>query len=449
MAKIASVPLALAAAGLVCASVAAKAGEPVKLEARLAQPVMKSGETQTNYLRVSLAGCKPDTNNRTPVNVSFVIDRSGSMQGMPLAQAREAAIMAINRLGPNDIASVVTFDDRVELLAPAQKVTDAGRLTDLVRTIGARGSTAIHAGVVGGAYEVRRNHDPKRLNRVILLSDGQANIGPSRVGDFITLGRTLLNEGISVSTVGLGMHYNEDLMLQLARASDGNHAFARDPSELIAIFNKEFDDVLGSCAQTVSIDLDLKPGVKVVRALSREGAIDGSKAQFKMAQIYAATEHYLLVEVELDKALASGEQDLGIVKVAYTSPQGGERRSLDAPVRGRFSADEKEVDAAIDVKVSASVVEQITRSRAQEAVILRDKGRHEEARQMFLQNATDIQRMMATMPSAMPAGRSRELLQSYEAMSQPVDPAKPGQLNLERKMMRALDAAKAGAATRY
>jgi Ca-activated chloride channel family protein len=254
-----------------------------------------------------------------------------------------------------------------------------------------------------------------------------------------------------VSTVGLGLHYNEDLMLQLARASDGNHAFARDPSELIAIFNKEFDDVLGSCAQTVSIDIELKPGMRVVRALSRDGAIDGAKAQFKLAQIYAATEHYVLVEVELDKALATGEQELGVVKIAYTAADGGERRTLDAPIQGRFSTSEKEVDASIDLKVSASVVEQITRGRAQEAVLLRDRGRHDEARRLFEQNSADLNKLFAVMPAATaPNPRLEELKQQYDALgAASASAADPGKMNLERKMLRALDATRAGAATRY
>ena len=168
-----------------------------------------------------------------------------------------------------------------------------------------RGSTAIHAGVLQGAAEVAKFKEPRRLNRVVLLSDGQANIGPVRPEEFALLGRALLTQGISVSTIGLGLGYNEDLMLQLARASDGNHAFAREPTDLVQIFNKEFDDVLGSCAQTVSVDIELKPGVRAVRALSRDGLIEGQRAQFTLNQVYAATEHYVLLEVEIDKAPAS------------------------------------------------------------------------------------------------------------------------------------------------
>ena len=317
----------------------AQAGQPIGLEARLANPVMKGGEAGKNYLKVALQGCKPEpSQSRMPVNVAFVIDRSGSMQGMPIAQAREAAVMAVNRLLPTDIASVVIFDNRIDVLAPAQPVADPAHFADLIRQVGARGSTAIHGGVLAGAAEVAKNRDARRLNRVVLLSDGQANVGPSRPEEFAALGRLLLSQGISVSTIGLGLGYNEDLMLQLARASDGNHAFAREPTDLVQIFNKEFDDVLGSCAQTVSIDIELKAGIKPVRALSRDGTIEGQRASFTLNQVYAATEHYVLLEVELDKSQAGAtEQELGLVKVAYTAPDTGARQALEATVRGRFS----------------------------------------------------------------------------------------------------------------
>jgi Ca-activated chloride channel family protein len=432
-------------------AVPVEAGEPIGLEARLANPVMKAGEGTKNYLRVALQGCKPEPKeSRTPANIAFVIDRSGSMQGAPIAQAREAAIMAINRLLPTDIASLVIFDHTADVLVPAQPVTDPGLFTDQVRTIMSRGSTAIHAGVLTGAAEVAKHMDPKRLNRVVLLSDGQANIGPSRPDDFAVLGRALLSRGISVSTIGLGLAYNEDLMLQLARFSDGNHAFARDPSDLITIFNKEFDDVLGSCAQTVSVDIELKPGIKAVRALSRDGQIEGQTAKFTFNQIYAATEHYVLLEVELDKTLAAGgasEQELGLVKVAYTTPGTGTRAALDTAIRGRFSASAEEVKAGADVKVAEAVVEQVTRERAQRAVKLQDQGKIKEARELLLQNATEIEGLNATLAS--PPLRLIELQRQYYALGAKSAPATVEQMNAGRKTLRELEATRAGAAVRY
>jgi Ca-activated chloride channel family protein len=434
--------------GSIVASTAAMASQNITLDARLAQPVMKEGVTQKNYLRVSLCGCRPEPNaNRTPVNVAFVIDRSGSMSGDRIAQAREAAIMAVGRLGPEDIASVVVFDTRAEVIIPAMKVVDPHYFIDRIRRIGLGGSTAIADGVLKGRGEVLTYMEPRRLNRIVLLSDGQANVGPSRVEDFIRLGQGLLADRISVSTIGLGLGYNEDLMLQLALASDGNHAFARDPSDLITIFNREFNDVLASCAQTVSIDIDLKPGVRAVKAVSRDGNIDGNKAQFRMNQVYAATEHYVLLEVEFDKEQAiGGEQDLGLVKVAYTDARSGETQTLDTAIRARFSASEEEVRANTDSKVGEVVLEQVARARAREAVILRDQGQHEQARQLLLQNATEINAFSSVTP-----GVTRDLMnlgKQYEALGA-ATPSAPGAISAQRKALRELDANRAGSGRRY
>jgi Ca-activated chloride channel homolog len=435
------------------AASAAQAGEPIRLETRLANPVMKGGEASKNYLRIGLQGCKPEpSDNRTPVNISFVIDRSGSMHGPRIAQAREAAIMAINRLQPTDIASVVIFDDRVDVLVPAQHVTDPDRIADPVRLVGARGSTAIHAGVLMGAAEVAKNKDARRLNRVVLLSDGQANVGPARPAEFAALGQALLSQGISVSTIGLGLGYNEDLMLQLARASDGNHAFARDPSDLINIFNKEFSDVLGSCAQTVSVDIEFKAGVRPVRALSREGVIDGQKATFTLNQVYAATEHYILLEVDVDKDLASpatmqGEQEFGIVKVAYTAQDTGSRQTLDATVRGRFSGAEEEVKAATDLKVAEAVVEQTARERAVRAITLQDQGKYKEARELMTQNAAEINSLLATMPIA-PSHMS-DLAQQYNMLGSILGPGTVDERSAARKSMLQMQMPAARSGVRY
>jgi len=311
--------------------------KPMGLDARLANPVMKAGTKQQNYLRVALNGCEPKrSDNRNPVNVSFVIDRSGSMAGPRIVQAREAVILALKRLDQNDIASVVIFDNQVDVLAPAQPVSNQNHFIGLVRGITVRGSTAIYDGVMQGAREVRKFKDARRLNRVVLLSDGLANVGPKQPEEFARLGRDLLAEGISVSTIGLGLDYNEDLMLALARAADGNHAFASVPNDLIQIFNREFDDVLAACAQTVSIDVELAPGARVVRALSRDGKVEGKRAQFTLNQVYAATEHYVLLEIEIDGNAPAATTDFGRVNVSYACPTAASARRLRHRSVGSF-----------------------------------------------------------------------------------------------------------------
>jgi Ca-activated chloride channel family protein len=430
------------------ATLPAHADKPVALEYRLAHPVMKEGEAQRNYLRVALSGCEREKSDRTPVNVGFVIDRSGSMQGVRMAQARAAAIAALKRLDAGDIASVVTFDNQIDVLVPAQPVADQSAFTDRIGQLAARGSTAIHAGLLKGADEVRRFKDNRRLNRIVLLSDGLANVGPSRPDDFAKLGRDLLGEGISVSTIGLGLDYNEDLMLALARASDGNHTFVGEATDLIQVFNREFDDVLASCAQTVSIDVELRPGVRAVRALSRQADISGQQAQFRLNQVYQATEHYVLLELELDREVASaGDQILGRVRVAYTSPQDGSAQTLDAAIRGRFSASETEAQKSRDNLVLGSVLEQVTRERSAAAVELRDAGKHEEARALLRQNVTEIDAYAASAPAL--SERLQHLKKEYGAIANAPAAAAPAQWNAQRKLLRQLDAAPPSAGVRY
>ena len=438
-------------ASLLLSFVPAHADRPLTLEARLGQAVMKAGETQRNFLRVAVGGCEREKTDRTPVNVAFVIDRSGSMQGMRIAQAREAAVMALKRLDRDDIAAVVIFDDRVETLVPAQKVTDQTLFADRIRQVGVRGSTAIYDGVMRGATEVRVHKDNRRLNRVVLLSDGQANVGPRTPAEFETLGRSLLAEGISVSTIGLGLGYNEDLMLKLARASDGNHAFAGDADALIPIFNREFNDVLTSCAQMVSIEVEMRPGVRVVRALSRDGSVDGQRASFRLNQVYQATEHYLLMEVEVDKTVAEGGDmntvDLGTVRLAYAAPQDGMRRTLEAGIRGSFSASAEAVNASRDARVLEAAVEQSTRARTEAAIALRDQGKVAEAQALFKENLAELETHAASV--AKPSERMRQLISEYGSIANAPLAAAPAAWNRQRKLLRQLDQTQAGSSTRY
>ncbi len=156
--------------------------QAVKLDVALARPTMVicTQPKCENHLRIALEGFPlPDPAKRSPVNVAIVIDRSGSMLGDKIQNARRAAIQAIDRLRDDDIVSVVAYDTGVEVLVPATRASDREEIKRRIETIKADGNTALFAGVSKGAAEVRKFRDDKYVNRVILLSDGLANIGPA------------------------------------------------------------------------------------------------------------------------------------------------------------------------------------------------------------------------------------------------------------------------------
>ncbi len=375
---------------LACGALATPA-QQVAVDAAMNQSVFLAGEKQTAYLRVAMTGFDVEDAGRTPVNVAIVLDKSGSMTGEKIQHAKEAAIMAIQRLHKDDIVSFVVYDTTVNVLVPATRLTNKESVIETVRSINAGGSTALFAGVSRGANEVRKFLAKNRVNRVILLSDGLANVGPSAPSDLAELGESLGREGISVSTIGLGLGYNEDLMTQLAMRSDGNHLFAETPTELAGVFDAEFGDVLAVVAQDVVVTIDFDGNVRPVRGLGREVDIAGQRATARLNQLYGGQMKYVLVEVELpayaaEALLRSSATPVAAVEVAYANMHTESPDHIRKQVAVRLTAEPDEAQQSLDKEIMASTVEQIALEKNRWALRLRDEGKIDEARAALLSN---------------------------------------------------------------
>ncbi|MCC6793936.1 MAG: VWA domain-containing protein [Candidatus Hydrogenedentes bacterium] len=391
---------------LVCITgVAFAAGSPVKIEAALANPVMLAGAKGPNYLRVAVTGENlTDSRPRVPLNVSIVIDRSGSMQGEKIEAAKRAAKSAIERLRPNDIVSVIAYETSVNIVQPAIRIdenTDKAatrqQILAAIDTITATGNTALFAGVSMAAGEIRKDLlKDGRVNRIVLLSDGLANVGPSSPGELAELGTSLGREGICVTTLGLGLDYNEDLMSKLASASDGNHMFIDSVEALDRAYAMEFGDAMTVVARNVSVDIDCQDGVRPVRAIGRDATIDKQKVRVVLGDISSGKTKYCLVELDMpyDKPASkiaattwvSRLIHLGLVQSRYTasSPVDGEASSH--PIAVRYTDRAEEVEQNVNKEVMVAAVQQIAAERNELAMKLRDVGKVDEARQSFLSN---------------------------------------------------------------
>jgi len=333
-----------------------------------------------------------DPSQRTPVNVAIVLDKSGSMRGQKIVKAKEAAIMAIQRLRPDDIVSVVMYDHTVKVVVPATKVSDREAIYAAIRRVTAGGNTALFGGVSKGAHEIRKFLDDRRVNRIILLSDGLANTGPSSPGDLAALGDSLGREGISVTTVGLGLDYNEDLMTALADESDGNHYFAEEVQDLQTAFTREFGDVLSVVAQEVAVSVRCAPGVRPVRTLGRDAGIDGQTVATSLNQLYSEQMKYLLLEVELPPQAAGAEMMVATVGVSYANMATKTTDKLESTVSVRASDDPAAVKVKVNAEVMAAAAHQIGADQNRLAVRLRDEGKVEEAREVLIRNAEELAR---------------------------------------------------------
>lgn len=380
----------VAALALLVASSAEAA--PLKLGAELGKPILLANQKNTNYLKLSVTGFEREDASRTPVNLSLVIDRSSSMSGDKIAKAREAALLVLERLGTNDILSVVAYDNGVEVLVPATKVTDREMIAQRIRRIRPRGSTALFAGVSRGIEEVRKFLDDQRVNRVILLSDGQANVGPSSPNELGRLGAAAGKEGIAVTTIGLGLGYNEDLMEQLARRSDGNHAFAENGEALVKIFGYELGDVLSVVAQELSMTVKLAEGIRPVRVLNRDGEIHGQEVVLGLNQLYAKQEKFFLLEIEVSPQGANTNLSAADVSLSYANMATGKTERTKDTVQLSFTRSKNEVARAENRAVMVAAYESIAVAQNREAVALRDQGKVREAEKVLRDNAGWLQK---------------------------------------------------------
>jgi Ca-activated chloride channel family protein len=356
------------------------------LDVALAQPVLSAGAAQTTYLKVGLTGAKISAGERAAVNLAIVLDRSGSMQGEKLTRAKQAAMMAIDRLSDHDIVSVVAYDDTIRVLVPATRVSDRAAIHAAIERLEAGGSTALFAGVSKGASEVRKFLDRQRANRVILLSDGLANVGPDSPAELGALGVSLAKEGIAVTTIGLGLGYNEDLMSRLAGMSDGNHAFVEHPRDLARIFDYELGDVLSVVAQEIVITIRCPNGVRPVRVLGRQAEIIGNTVVLHLNQLYSEHEKYLLLELEVPAGSAGERRALAAVTATYSNMSTRRTDELEGLAAARYSDRPEAVSSAENGEVMVAVVEQIATEQNELALALRDKGRIEEARSVLQEN---------------------------------------------------------------
>lgn len=365
----------------------------VELKTALGHAVMKSGERARAYLRISLKGLRPaDEGERSPANIAIVVDKSGSMKGEKIADAREAVRLALDLMRGGDHVSVVAFNHEVHTLLPATPASDLPDFDTLVDRISADGRTALYAGVEAGLENVGDFLDPYSVNRVILISDGLANVGPTSPEAIARLARDAAQDGISITTIGLGLGYNEDLMTRLALTSDGNHAFAEHPDDLIDIFNNEFGEVFSVVAQGASVDINFAEGIKPLRALGRPAKIKGQRVSFDLRQIYGGQEKYLLVEVEIDGKAAGETLKAADITARYTDIKTKRETSLSGQVEVGFSDDAARVKASRDAEVLSAAALQIATERSERAVKLRDSGQVKEAEKLLQDNAAYLRR---------------------------------------------------------
>lgn len=351
-------------------------------------------------LEIDVQAKRPEHSHHTPVNVSVVLDHSGSMEGPKIEKARQAACAALDQLEDDDIFSLVVFDSVVELLLPPERAGSREHRTDLKRRINRiepRGGTALYAGVQAGAKQVGRFLDKERVNRVILISDGLANVGPSRTPELAELGRGLRKDGLSVTTIGLGDDFNEDLMTGLAEASRANYYYVKDAEKLPQILTEELGSAGERVADNVRIRIEVPAGVRVREILGHpEIACQERATEITLPEVFGAEHELYHLKCSVDDSPGTNALEFANVALSYDDTASKQRLTQNEKASVQFTDDAHRSDESVHDAVAQNVGALQSRLDKEAAIRLADAGKARDAAELLRRRAASNSAAPAT-----------------------------------------------------
>lgn len=336
---------------------------------------------------------------RLPVNAVLLLDASASMAGEKLARAREAAAEAIGAMRPGDTVAVVTYSSTVRVLVPAVRIHDPLPLVRALDAMEASGDTALFAGLSKAAGELMKYRSPDRVNRIVLLSDGRANVGPGGTDDLVRLAELLRRDGITISTIGLGNDYFEDLMVELALVGGGNHFYAETPGELLGIFQYEFTQAVDAAARDVLLEMVFDGDVQPTLALGHGPQLSPEQVTAHLGPLFMGHEKYLIVEMRLRPGTI-GRRALGWVQASYTDARTGAKVTPRMEAFIDVVAPGEAGESAQDREVLEAFMRQVGAGKSRAGMDLMDRGEFHQGAALLRESAEQLEAWADRLDSA-------------------------------------------------
>ncbi len=259
--------------------------------------------------------------DRLPVDVAFVLDRSGSMSGDKLPLARQAILAAVTRLTDRDRIALVVYDNEVDTLLPLMPATAGTQqaLRSVLAMVDARGSTNLSGGwlqgcgqLAGSVGDEAASASAGRIHRVILLTDGQANQGIVDPDELATHAQELRQRGITTTTLGVGVDFDGPFLSQLAEAGGGNFAFIEHPGQLAAFFAQELDELVSIAARNVSVAVSVPAGATLELLNPYPAETGAGTTHIAVGDLPEASEVELVARITFSTAGAGAAHDIEV-----------------------------------------------------------------------------------------------------------------------------------------
>lgn len=365
----------------------------MKADFALDYDVLTVERPQKLYLMARLvSNSASDPHKRRPLNISLVLDRSGSMAGNKLEYTRQAAQFLVQHLSENDILSVVVYNEQVSTLIPPSAVTEKDAINQRLNQIKASGMTNLSGGWLEGCKWVEEQVNDENINRVILMTDGLANRGVTHADQLIALAKQKRQGKIVTTTMGLGSDFNEDLLIAMADAGGGAFYFIESPEVTPTIFKEELRDLLNVVGQNLTVSVEMTEHITTVNQLNAYNMhSDGKRVSFSLGDVYGSEVKTLLLELSIPALSDIGECEIARLRFEYDeiSGEGSQHQIVDMPIVVNVAPQDADVESNPEVRRSVLLL-QAARAR-RDAVSAADKGEYNRASQILKLAANAIE----------------------------------------------------------
>ena len=340
----------------------------VSLSATLSSSHLLRGDTAEAFLDISMTAKQPARRRRVPLNVGLVIDRSGSMAGPKLTHAKAAAFRLVDNLRDGDRLSIVTYGSDVTLFQ-SRVISSSSRvqLKALVRGIVDGGGTYLSGGFERARDEVLRVADESYINRVILISDGQANEGVTDTDRLSRMSRKSLGQGVHLTTMGVGLGFNETLMTAMAEHGGGHYYFIEDSSSMAAIFDKELKTLMTTVARKATVTMTLEPGVSLVEVYGYTFEQTGRTVTIRLPDIYGGQQRKIMCKLRIP-ANHEGKQQVAKVQLTFLDVETNRELASNTSSRVDITSDATRVARGTNKHVMAKAEQVIISKNLKEAM---------------------------------------------------------------------------------
>lgn len=365
---------------------------------------------------------------RPKLNLSLVLDRSGSMEGEKMVNAREATRYCIDQLLGSDRLSVVIFDNVIEVLIPSQLAENKTQLKGLLSEVYARNSTALHEAWVRGGLQVSEHLTEGAINRVVLITDGLANQGLTNTDQIVSQAKGLAERNVSTSTIGIGDDFNEDLLVPMAQAGGGNSWHVKTADDMQRIFAVELEGLIAQLAHTVTLGLVPADGVRLSDVLNDFEM--NETGRYKLPNLQSGAPIEVVVQLRVPAQAAGTNLRLLDLRLGYTPQELRSAEVIKHALEIEFETEDAVERLAVNHEVSRAV-QMLMNARARAEAMRRMDAGDYVGSQRVIQSAHAASIVAFAPMAASPEVRQEmDLLLEYES-----NMLKPESAKMNRKRL--------------